>query len=554
MGPEPKHPAIVVVDDDPPVLRAIRRDLGRRYRSRFRILAAPSGAEGLRVLDALDERREEAALFVVDQRMPEMQGIAFVSATIERFPRARRVLLTAYADTEVAISAINQVRLDHYLVKPWDPPEERLYPVLDELLADWEAGYRPPYGGIEVFGHRFAPATHRVRDFLTRHEQPFRFVDVESGDERVARTADGAALPLVVLPNGTRLPAPGPADLTDALGLRVHSSQPYYDVVIVGAGPTGLAAAVYSSSEGLSTLLVDAYVPGGQAGASSRIENYLGFPSGVSGADLTRRAVAQARRFGTEVVSAVAAVSLRRTGRARVVTLADGRDVSAGSVLLATGMSYNRLEAAGADRFEGAGVYYGATSAETASCTDEHVWIVGGANSSGQAALHFARHAARVTMVVRSDRLAKGMSHYLIDEIESTGNIEVLLDTTVTALDGTDQVEEITLQNVRTGTSWTEPARFVFTFIGARPHTRWLDGVVVRDEQGFLPTGTDLCHGGQPVPLGWDLPRDPLMLETSVPGVFAAGDVRARSVKRIASGVGEGAMAVALIHRYRADI
>src|SRR2546430_6275437 len=280
MGPEPKHPAIVVVDDDPPVLRAIRRDLGRRYRSRFRILAAPSGAEGLRVLDALDERREEAALFVVDQRMPEMQGIAFVSATIERFPRARRVLLTAYADTEVAISAINQVRLDHYLVKPWDPPEERLYPVLDELLADWAAGHRPPYGGIEVFGHRVAPATHRVRDFLTRHEQPFRFVDVGSGDERVARTADGAALPLVVLPNGTRLPAPGPADLTDALGLRVHSSQPYYDVVIVGAGPTGLAAAVYSSSGGVSTLLVDADVPRGAGRAARPGGNYLGFPSG----------------------------------------------------------------------------------------------------------------------------------------------------------------------------------------------------------------------------------------------------------------------------------
>jgi thioredoxin reductase (NADPH) len=452
------------------------------------------------------------------------------------------VLLTGYADTQVAIDAINQVRLHHYLVKPWEPPEERLYPMLNELLADWRAGYQPPYGGIQVIGHRFAPSSHRVRDFLTRLQQPFRFVDVA----RDSYAEDESDLPVVLLPDGTRLPKPSDTELLTALRMSGDASRPHYDLVIVGAGPAGLAAAVYGSSEGLATLLVDAYVPGGQAGTSSRIENYLGFPAGLTGAELARRAVAQARRFGAEVVAPVSAVALRKAGRARVVSLADGREISAGTVVLATGLAYQRL--AGADRFEGAGVYYGATISETATCDGEHVWIVGGANSAGQAAVHFARHAARVTLLVRGDSLARGMSHYLVDELAGAHNVDVRLRTVITGMEGGERLARITLANVDTGETSTEDAEYVFTFIGARPGTEWLSGVVQRDDRGFVATGTDLALDD-----AWDLPRSPLPLETNLPGVFAAGDVRAGSVKRIASGVGEGAMAVAMVHRYRAD-
>jgi len=543
------RPALLAVDDDPHVLRAVRRDLSRAYADRYRVLSTTSPAEGLRILDTLADRREEPALLLVDQRMPEMTGIEFIAATLDKFPSARRVLLTGYADTAAAIDAINRVRLHHYLVKPWEPPGERLYPVLDDLLDEWQASYEPPYGGIRVTGHRFSPTTHRLRDMLTRLLQPYRFFDVETetGDEIAA----GDRLPVVELPDGTRLVRPSDAELMAALGLSAEVSRPHYDVVIVGAGPTGLAAAVYGASEGLDTLLVDANLPGGQAGTSSRIENYLGFPAGVSGAELTKRAVTQARRFGTEVLAPTAAVSLRPAGRARLIGLSDGREVSAGAVLLATGLAYNQLDVAGADRFAGAGIYYGSTNSETALCAGRHVLVVGGANSAGQAALHFARHADKVTMILRAGSLSSRMSRYLVDEIEQTPNIEVRPHTRLVAVSGDGHLQRVTLCDQLSGAVREMAAEYVFSFIGARPRTEWLEGVVFRDANGFLPTGPAMrADAGE----RWDLPRDPMLLETSLPGVFAAGDVRANSVKRIASGVGEGALAVSLIHSYAADV
>jgi thioredoxin reductase (NADPH) len=543
---ETHRPVVLAVDDDPHVLRAIRRDLIRVYRERYRVMVTTSANEGLRILDALIERDEEPALLLVDQRMPEMPGIDFLAASLDRFPSTRRVLLTAYADTGVAIAAINRIRLDHYLVKPWEPPEERLYPVLDELLDEWQASYHPPYTGIRLVGHRFVPTTHRLRDFLTRHHQPFRFLDVERDEvPEIAATE----LPAVILPDGTKMCRPSTTELVEVLGLNSELNHLHYGLVIVGGGPAGLAAAVYGSSEGLLTLLIDAYVPGGQAGASSRIENYLGFPAGISGAELTRRAVAQARRFGTVILSPVAAAGLRPAGRAKVLTFSDGREISASMVVLAPGLAYRRLDAHGAERFEGAGIYYGTATAEAASCAGRRVFVIGGGNSAGQAALHFAKHAERVIMLIRADDLGATMSSYLIEDIRTTANIEVRLRTRLVAAGGGDRLERITLHNMADGTVTAEDAEYVFTFIGARPRTDWLDGVVLRDANGFLLTGPDLGPRDQ-IP-GWDLSRDPLLLETSLPGVFAVGDARAGSVKRIASGVGEGAMAVTLLHQYQ---
>ncbi|MFG2974174.1 FAD-dependent oxidoreductase [Streptomyces sp. NPDC048331] len=550
---EHKKPVILAVDDDPQVLRAVRRDLRSAYGDRYRVLGASSAADALKILDSLDERGHDPALFLVDQRMPDVTGVEFLLEAVSRFPDARRVLLTAYAETDAAITAINRVRLDYYLLKPWDPPHERLFPVLDDLLSDWLATYRPAYDGIIVAGHLVSPGTHAVRDFFTRNGQPFRFLNVERDPEAltlIAAQPDGA-LPLVRFPDGSVLSAPTDTQLAQRLGLATTASRPHYECVIVGAGPAGLAAGVYAASEGLSTLMLDSRAPGGQAGTSSLIENYLGFPSGLSGGDLTRRATIQASRFGAEILHPVEVVSLTRDDPAKILTLADGTEISAETVLLATGVSYNRLDAPGADRFEGAGLYYGAATTESSACISQHVFIVGGANSAGQAAVHFAKYAARVTILVRAASLDASMSRYLIDEIDRTPNIEVKVRTTVVRLDGEDHLERLTLHHADTGEDTEIPARFMFTFIGARPHTDWLAGVVERDEYGFVLTGSDLIANGGELPAEWSLERAPYPLETSVPGVFAAGDVRAHSVKRVASGVGEGAMAVSLIHRYR---
>jgi thioredoxin reductase (NADPH) len=581
VAPATGRPVLFCLDDDPQVLWAIRADLRDRYGEEYRIVGAVDATEALVLLKSLESRREDVALFLVDQRMPELTGVDFLLLAIEYFPTARRVLLTAYADTDAAIAAINQVRLDHYLMKPWDPAAERLYPVLDDLLEDWNAAHRPPYSGVRIIGHAVSAGAHLARDFLGRNQRPYRFEDVE-GSPEAAELVDraGGQLPLILFPEGDFLSAPSPFELGRRLGITNSATRPYYDLIIVGAGPAGLAAAVYGASEGLSTLLVESDAPGGQAGTSSRIENYLGFPNGVSGTDLARRAVAQARRLGAEIMSPTAAVGFSGQQPAHVLTLDSGVELSAGAVLLATGVSYNRLDVPQAARFEGAGLYYGAAATEAASCAGNHVYLVGGANSAGQAAIFFARQAAQVTMLVRGGSLAGSMSRYLADEIERTGNIEVLLRTRIVGLDGAGELELIRVRDDPTGAVRSLPARFLFTFIGARPRTDWLGDQVRRDPHGFVLTGPELRTpapirpgegrpgegrpgegrpgegrpgGGRPGEAApWSLDREPLLLETSVPGLFAAGDVRAHSVKRVAAGVGEGAMAVSLIHRYRA--
>jgi thioredoxin reductase (NADPH) len=478
------------------------------------------------------------------------------------------VLLTAYADTDAAIRAINTARIEHYLLKPWDPPEQTLYPVLDDLLADWLAGYRPPFEGVRVVGHRWSPKAFEIRDFLARHQVPYRWLDVEEDEEarklvEAAAAGDPAAggdgeprlppsLPIVVFADGSHLAAPERADLAARVGLRTRAEKPFYDLLIVGGGPSGLAAAVYGASEGLRTLMVEGEAPGGQAGTSSRIENYLGFPSGLSGADLTRRAVAQAARFGVEILTPQEARGLRLEDAYRIVTLADGREVACHALLIATGVSYRKLAVPGADRLTGAGVYYGAAMTEALACRGEDVYLVGGANSAGQAAMHFARFARRVVMLVRGRSLARTMSQYLIDQIGETGNIEVRFGAEVAEVHGGDSLEELTVRN---GAGLERvPVRSLFIFIGAAPRTGWLEGVVARDEHGFLLAGPDLPRDDNRRVRGWPLDREPFLLETSVPGVFVAGDVRHGSIKRVASGVGEGSIAVSFVHRYLADL
>lgn len=550
-------PVLFAIDDDPEVLRAVDRDLRRQYGETYRVMRANSGPSALEALEQLKARRTPVALFLVDQRMPQMSGVEFLEKAIPLFPTAKRALLTAYADTEAAIRAINTAKVDYYLVKPWDPPEECLYPVLDDLLDDWQASYRPPFEGVRVVGHRWSPEAFQMRDFLARHQIPYQWLDVETESEakELVETAEKASkgeppqLPLVFLTDGTWLADPSRHELAEKIGFKTQAERPFYDLIIVGGGPSGLAAAVYGASEGLRTLLIEGEAPGGQAGTSSRIENYLGFPSGLSGADLTRRAVTQAQRFGVEILTPQEATGLRREDPYRIVTLGDGREVSCGALLIATGVSYRKLEVPGVERFTGAGIYYGAAMTEAMSCQDEDVFLVGGANSAGQAAMHFSKYARRVIMLVRGDSLSKSMSQYLIDQIGSTPNIEVWYHTNVAEVHGEDHLESIDVKNSETGEVQNHPARSLFIFIGAQPRTDWLAGVVERDEHGFIPAGPDLMHGGQR-PKGWNLDRDPYLLETSVPGVFVAGDVRRGSVKRVASGVGEGSISISFIHQY----
>jgi thioredoxin reductase (NADPH) len=547
------RPALLTVDDDPQVLRAIERDLRRHYAREYRVIGADSGEAALDALDELRRREEPVALLLADQRMPHMTGVEFLEEARQRAPDAKRVLLTAYADTEAAIRAINTVRLDYYLLKPWDPPEEQLYPILDDMLEEWRAGFRPPYRGLRVLGHRWAPASHEMRDFLARNQIPYRWLDVEIDPEarRVidAEGAEGSPLPLLIFGDGSRLEAPSIAEVAAHVGLQTQATRPFYDLIIVGGGPAGLAAAVYGASEGLHTVLVEREAPGGQAGMSSRIENYLGFPVGLSGADLARRAVTQATRFGVEIVAPQEARGLRAEGGTKLVTLADGAELASHALLVATGVSYRRLDAPGIERLTGAGVYYGAAMTEAISCMNEEVVIVGGANSAGQAAMYFARYAGKVTIVTRSP-LAKSMSHYLIEQIAATPNIVVRTNARVAEAHGEDKLTGLTIADTETGAEESLPATSLFIFIGAEPRTDWLGSDVLRDERGFILTGSDLPRDSRGHVPGWPLEREPMMLETSVPGVFAAGDVRHSSIKRVASGVGEGSISVSFVHQY----
>jgi thioredoxin reductase (NADPH) len=551
-GGDRARPTILSVDDDEGVSRALARDLRRRYGDRFRIVRTGSGDEALGTLRRLLGEGSTVAVLLADYRMPEMNGIQFLEAAMDVFPAARRVLLTAYADTDAAIQAINVVDVDHYLLKPWDPPEEKLYPVLDELIDVWERSPRHAGEVVKVVGHRWSARSYEVREFLARNQVPFGWHMVDDPEARrllAAVDVGPDVVPIVVTASGGALVDPTDTELADQVGLTTSPSTDFYDLVVVGGGPAGLGAAVYGASEGLRTVLVESRATGGQAGQSSRIENYLGFPDGVTGAQLTERARRQAERFGAEIVTARDVAALDVRGPSRTVRFEDGGSVSAHSVILATGVSYRTLDAPGLHELVGRGVYYGAATTEGPSCSGEEVFVVGGANSAGQSAMFFSRYATKVHLLVRADSLERSMSHYLIEQIRAQPAIEVHTCTEVAAGEGSDHLERLTLRDSRTGGTTTVDAQWLFVFIGAAPRTAWLEATVERDAHGFVCTGPDLSLDGRR-PRGWDLARLPYHLETSVPGVFAAGDVRAGSIKRVASAVGEGAMAVALVHRY----
>jgi thioredoxin reductase (NADPH) len=549
------NPVILIVDDDPQVLRAVGREVRGRFGGDYRIVAAGSGADALDAIRRLTLRGTPIALLVVDQRMPGMSGVELLGATLALLPGAKRVLLTAYADTDVAIRAINEIGLDQYLLKPWDPPEERLFPALEELLDDWRAGWIPPFEGIRLVGHRWSARAHEIKDYLARNQVPYRWVAVET-DPEAARLVASAGIdpgrdPLLVFPDGSHLRAPTNVQIAEKVGLRTRAALPFYDLVIIGGGPAGLAAAVYGASEGLRTLLLEREAPGGQAGTTSRIENYLGFPAGLTGADLARRAVAQATRLGAEILTPQEVQRIRREDPYCFVTLGDGSELSCQALILAMGVQYRRLDAPGVDAFIGLGVFYGAAITEALAFRDRDVAVVGGGNSAGQAAVYLAGFARHVTLVVRGGRLEGSMSQYLVDQIAARPTIQVRLNANVAAVRGTDELEAITIADAD-GTS-DVPMQALFLFVGALPRTDWLDGLVERDGAGFIVTGPALSRVDGRVP-GWPLAREPFLLETNVSGIFAAGDVRARSVKRIASGVGEGAMAVQFVHQHLAGL
>ncbi|MEU0109826.1 FAD-dependent oxidoreductase [Streptomyces sp. NPDC006251] len=543
---------IMTVDDDPGVSRAVARDLRRRYGASYRIVRAESGESALEALRELKLRGDLVAVILADYRMPQMNGIEFLEQALDVYPGARRVLLTAYADTNAAIDAINVVDLDHYLLKPWDPPEEKLYPVLDDLLQAWRSSDFRPVPATKVVGHRWSSRSSEVRGFLARNQVPYRWYSSDEPEGRrllAAAGEDGLRLPVVITPDGTPLVEPEAVDLAARVGLATTPAAEFYDLVVIGGGPAGLGAAVYGASEGLRTVLVERSATGGQAGQSSRIENYLGFPDGVSGAQLTDRARRQAAKFGAEILTAREVTALEVNGAARVVRFSDGSAVAAHSVILATGVSYRQLDAPGCDDLTGCGVYYGSALTEAPACQGQDVYIVGGANSAGQAAMYLSRGAKSVTLLVRGESLTASMSHYLIQQIEESPNIRVRARTVVEEAHGDGRLERLTLRDVDTGETEQVDAQWMFVFIGAAPLTGWLDGTVLRDERGFILAGPDLSADGRP-PAGWELDRPPYHLETSVPGVFVAGDARSESAKRVASAVGEGAMAVMLVHRY----
>src|SRR5215211_2324487 len=611
------RPVLLTVDDDPQVVRAIERDLRQQYGKRFRILKAESGQEALKLVKKLRLRNEALALLLVDQRMPHMSGVVFLEQAMNIFPDAKRVLLTAYADTEAAIRSINKAKIDYYMMKPWDPPQEYLYPILDDLLDDWWASFKHPFEGIRIIGLRWSPKSYEVKYFLARNGIPYQWLDLEADEEArrlvsyvqsttknehsnfinaatttTATTPGGSFsvldhnkaensnnnnnsvssirseasslsypssvnsssslhLPLVIFPDGSHMEEPSSSELAEKIGLKTHAQMPFYDLIIIGGGPAGLAAAVYGASEGLSTLLIERQAPGGQAGMSSNIENYLGFPSGLTGSNLARRAVAQAIRFGAEILTPQEAVGIRVDGPYRIVKLRDGTEISCHVVIIACGVSYRNLDGVkGIEKLTGAGVYYGASMVDALSVKGEDVFMVGGANSAGQAAIHFAKYAKTVTLLVRGDTLNKSMSRYLIYQINETPNIRILLNSKVKEVHGENRLEFITITNTQTRQLQTVPASGLYIFIGAVPHTDAAVGLIERDANGFILTGQDLMQNGHMRPRGWTLDRQPFLLETNVPGIFAAGDVRHGSTKRVATGVGEGSIAVQLALQY----
>jgi thioredoxin reductase (NADPH) len=553
-------PVLLTVDDDPEVLRAIERDLRGRYAQRYRVMRADSGNAALLTLRELKARNNPVALLLADQRMPQMDGVHFLAEAMDIHPQAKRALLTAYADTNAAIEAINEASVHYYFMKPWDPPEEKLFPALDDLLHDWTSQFRPLYDGIRVLGTRWSSRSYDLRDFLGRNQVPYQWIDVElvDTDPEVRRLVESLGpeaetLPLILFPDGERLPEPPLPAVAAKLGLHTRAQTDFYDLAIVGGGPAGLAAAVYGASEGLRTVMIEREAPGGQAGLSSRIENYLGFPSGLTGGDLARRAVAQARRFNVEILSPQEALSIRVDGPYRYLKLADGCEISCHALLLAMGVQWRTLDIPGIDRLQGAGVYYGGGTSEALSCKGETVYIIGGANSAGQAAMHFAKFAGKVIMLVRGDSLASTMSHYLIEQIEKTPQIEVWTQASLVAVHGDSRLSGITIKRGSAGETQELPASSLFIFIGAQPRTAWLGDLIERDERGFILSGPDLLRDGKR-PKSWTLDRDPGLLETNVPGIFVVGDVRHGSVKRVASGVGEGAVVVQFMHKYLAKV
>jgi thioredoxin reductase (NADPH) len=552
-----KRPIIFLVDDDPQVLRAIQRDIKNQYRDEYKVLASEMPKEALSIVRDLKAKDEVVALFVSDQRMPEMEGVELLEATKEVYPEAKRILLTAYSDTKAAIKAINDVRLDYYLLKPWDPPEERLFPVMDELLDDWQAIYKPKFVGIKLIGFQWSPKSHKIKDFLMGNLIPYQWIDAETNAEAkqymTSLGVNRADLPVIVFEDGSYISDPGINEIAERIGLRSRAAMEMYDVIIIGAGPAGLASSVYGASEGLKTLLIEKRAPGGQAGASSRIENYLGFPGGLSGSELARRAMAQAMKFGTEILTPQEVRGIHMHGEVKSVVLSDNTELHSKAIVLTGGVSYRTLDVPGVEPLMGAGIYYGSVSAEAHSLNGVPVYIVGGGNSAGQAAMYLSTFASHVYIIIRGNGIAASMSSYLCEQIRLTTNISILTETVVGGVGGHSKLDTIDLHNLRTETRETVQAAALFVFIGAKPNTDWLPQEIMRDSKGFIMTGRDLVFEME-FHKYWKVNREPYLLETSVPGIFAAGDIRRGSIARVASAVGEGAMAIKLVHEYLAEI
>jgi thioredoxin reductase (NADPH) len=552
-----ERPIIFSIDDDPQVLRAISRDLKSVYGKEYKILSTTSANEALESLTDLKNSSDVVALFVCDQRMPEMEGTTFLEKAIKIFPNAKRVLLTAYSDTEAAIKAINDVQLDYYLMKPWDPPEEKLYPVLNDLLDDWQSDYIPEFKGIRVVGYQYSPQSHTVKDFLASNLVPYRWLDIEKNPDAKEilerNKVEVDELPMIVFEDGTFLCKPTIRDIAEKAGKNLQISNEIYDVVIIGAGPAGLAAAVYGASEGLKTLLIERKAPGGQAGSSSRIENYLGFPAGLSGADLTRRAVTQAKRLGAEFLSPQAVNNITQKDGYKTIVLDDGPEIISRTVVITTGVDYRKLDVKGIENFTGAGVYYGAAMTEAAACKGKDVYIIGGGNSAGQSAVYLSKFASNVSIIIRRDSLNYTMSAYLITQIGNIPNIHVITDTEIAEANGSNCLEKLTLINLKTKETVTKEAAALYVFIGAKPYTDWIKIDIIKDEKGFIETGRELRRYDS-FAKTWKMNRDPFLLETSCKGIFAAGDVRAGAMNRVASAVGEGSMAISFVHKYLAEV